>query len=44
MIQKDGPDVPVDEEPELDEDDPGEVPTSFTTKGTGWSGREDREL
>ena len=24
-------------------DDPGEVPTSFATKGIGWSGREDPE-
>jgi hypothetical protein len=23
-----------------DENDPGEVPTSFATKGLGWSGRE----
>lgn len=29
-----------DEEKGLDEDDPGEVPTSFATKGLGWSGRE----
>ncbi len=27
----------------LDEDDPGEVPTSFPTKGRGWSGREEQQ-
>jgi len=33
-----------DEELErLDEDDPGEVASSFVTKGLGWSGREGEE-
>jgi hypothetical protein len=30
-------------ESQLDEDDPGEVPTSFATKGVGWSGREEQQ-
>lgn len=34
----------IDPEGEVrDEDDPGEVPTSFATKGIGWSGRDDEE-
>jgi hypothetical protein len=33
----------ADEEQELDEDDPGEVGTTFATKGTGWSGRDEEE-
>lgn len=37
------PDDYPDEPPKLDEDDPGEVPTSFATKGVGWSGREKQE-
>ncbi len=32
-----------DEPPKLDENKAGEVPTSFTTKGLGWSGREEHE-
>lgn len=36
--------LPDEDEPTTrDEDDPGEVPTSFATKGLGWSGREDQE-
>lgn len=33
----------ADEEQERDENDPGEVGTSFATKGTGWSGRDEQE-
>ncbi len=29
-----------DDEPQLDENDPGELGTSFATKGMGWSRRE----
>ncbi len=32
-----------DEPPKLDENKAGEVPTSFATKGLGWSGREEQE-
>ena len=32
-----------DEEQERDENDPGEVATTFATKGTGWSGRDKQE-
>lgn len=37
------PRFPMAEEPpemERDENDPGDVPTSFTTNGVGWSGRD----
>ena len=37
------PDDNPDEPPRFHEDDPGEVPTSFATKGVGWSGREQQE-
>ncbi len=37
------PDDYPEEPPKFDEDDPGEVPTSFATKGVGWSGREKQE-
>ena len=32
-----------DDEPQLDPNDPGEIPTRFATVGKGWSGREDDE-
>ena len=37
--------APLSEEDEAarDENDPGEVNTSFATKGTGWSGRDKQE-
>lgn len=35
--------VPDEEEGKLDDDDPGEVATSFATKGRGWSGRDKEE-
>ena len=35
-------DISADElKRQRDENDPGEVPTSFATKGQGWSGRDD---
>lgn len=43
MPQGVNPDDDPDHEPQLDEDDPGEVPTSFPTKGVGWSGREQQD-
>jgi len=39
MIGDATPDVEVEQE-----EVPPEVPTSFATKGLGWSGREDREM
>lgn len=37
--------APVSDEDQArpDENDPGEVPTRFATKGLGWSGREGQE-
>ncbi|MHB1534524.1 MAG: hypothetical protein ACYC1D_07935 [Acidimicrobiales bacterium] len=32
--------VSDEEQERRDENDPGEVPTSFATKGLGWSGRD----
>ena len=35
--------VSDEEQDRLDENDPGEVPTSFATMGLGWSGREKKQ-
>jgi hypothetical protein len=35
---------PVTEEEQPDDEVAPEVPTSFATKGVGWSGREDDDL
>ncbi|MGH9150861.1 MAG: hypothetical protein ACRD03_00310 [Acidimicrobiales bacterium] len=35
--------LPDEDQPTRDEEDPGEVPTTFATKGLGWSGREDED-
>jgi hypothetical protein len=36
--------LPDEDQPDKrDEDDPGEVPTSFATKGVGWSGRDKQD-
>lgn len=43
MTDKPGAAPLPDDELERDEDDPGEVPTAFTTKGAGWSGRDEEE-
>jgi hypothetical protein len=43
MTDKPGASPVADEEQERDENDPGEVATRFTTKGTGRSGRDKPE-
>lgn len=35
--------VSDEEQDRRDESDPGEVPTTFATKGLGWSGRDQPE-
>jgi hypothetical protein len=35
--------VSDEEQERRDENDPGEVGTTFVTKGTGWSGRDEPE-
>jgi hypothetical protein len=40
MSEKPGAAPVPDDDPGLDENDPGEVGTSFATKGAGWSGRD----
>ena len=43
MTDKPGASPVADEAQERDEKHPGEVATSFATKGTGWSGRDEPE-
>jgi hypothetical protein len=43
MADKPGAAPVADERQERDENDPGEVGTTFATMGTGWCGRDQEE-
>ena len=43
MSDKPGSAPVPDEEKERDDEDPGELATTFATKGAGWSGRDEPE-